>query len=176
MALKRMRRPPRRPPPTPSYVSVPTIQPQTLDSLNARSALDVGSLHQRGERFSVSKNVLRNPNEGFFACFAVGWGLSIFSTFFLWTGNTVGFVILYSFGNCVALFSTGFLLGPVKQCKNMFKPIRAGATVVYLVALFATLIVAFTTNNGGLTLLCVAVQFAAGIWYTASYIPYGRSI
>ncbi len=38
--------------------------------------------------------------------------------------------------------STMFLFGPVKQLKTMFDPIRAAATVVFLVSLVATIILA----------------------------------
>lgn len=54
----------------------------------------------------------------------------------------VTFAILYTIGNIVSLSSTAFLVGPVKQCKNMFAEKRAIATVVFLTAMIATLVVA----------------------------------
>ena len=91
-------------------------------------------------------------------------------------GKPAPFAILYTLGNLIALGSTFFLWGPVSQLKNMFKPIRAGASIVYLVMLVVTLIVAFATSIGVLVLVCCAIQFCAMVWYAASYIPYGRTL
>lgn len=116
---------------------------------------------------------------GFVCCFAVGWIMAACSLIAL-PGVAVGkpapFAILYTLGNVVALSATFFLWGPKSQLKLMFKPIRAGATVVYLVMLLVTLIVAFTVANGLLVLVCIAIQFCAMVWYAASYIPYGRTL
>lgn len=68
--------------------------------------------------------------------------------------------------------------GPKRQCQSMFKADRIAATLVYLVTLVATFVVAvFVPSFKGqafvvLALLCV--QFLALIWYCASYIPGGR--
>ena len=91
-------------------------------------------------------------------------------------GKPAPFAILYTLGNLVALSSTFFLWGPRSQLKNMFKPIRAGASIVYLIMLLVTLVIAFTIANGILVLICVAIQFCAMVWYAASYIPYGRTL
>ena len=92
------------------------------------------------------------------------------------TGKPAPFAIMYTLGNIIALSATFFLWGPVAQLKSMFKPIRAGASVIYLVMLLVTLIVAFTIANGILVLVCIAIQFCAMVWYAASYIPYGRAL
>ena len=73
-----------------------------------------------------------------------------------------------------------FLMGPMRQFKRMFKPVRRIATAVYLGMLVITVVVAFTLGHqdGGkiIVLICVFVQFCAAMWYTASYIPYGRKM
>jgi len=112
---------------------------------------------------------------GFAICFCIGWFCCIGGLIVLATSLTF-FAILYSVGNLVALGSTLFLFGPVAQCKNMFKPIRAVATIVYLITIGTTLGFAFGLENGALVLLSLAVQLLAMIWYTASYIPYGRAM
>ena len=58
------------------------------------------------------------------------------------------FAVLYTIGNIIALFSTAFLFGPMRQVKNMFHSKRALATVIYLVTLGGTLAVAFTVCAG----------------------------
>jgi len=116
---------------------------------------------------------------GFIGCFAAGWILSACSLFTipgLALGKPAPFAILYTLGNILALSSTFFLWGPKSQLKSMFKPIRAGATVIYLVTLILTFVLAFTTKSGILVMLSLAVQFCAMVWYAASYIPYGRTL
>lgn len=41
--------------------------------------------------------------------------------------------------------------------------------------MIATLLAAFLTQSAILVLICIIVELGAYVWYTASYIPYGRS-
>jgi Got1/Sft2-like family len=114
---------------------------------------------------------------GFGSCFALGMLISFLSTLNLL--NPVSFASLYSFGNMLALMSTGFLVGPVKQCKNMFHQKRIWATLIYLVILIITLVVAFSADFGGKTIFMIVLiicQFLALTWYTLSYIPFARDL
>lgn len=113
---------------------------------------------------------------GFASCCAIGIVISFLS--FITIANPVRFAVLYSFGNLVSLAATMFLMGPVKQFKNMFDEKRRVATIVYLSALVATLVIALWQGKKLviLVLLLVVVQFLALIWYTLSYIPYGRTV
>jgi hypothetical protein len=58
----------------------------------------------------------------------------------------------------------------------MFHKKRVVATLVYLAALGGTLAVAFAAQSAIGTLVMVGVQSAALVWYTASYIPYARTL
>ncbi|KAF9300364.1 hypothetical protein BGZ74_007994 [Mortierella antarctica] len=73
-------------------------------------------------------------------------------------------------------YSTSFLIGPAKQIKTMFAPVRMIASIVFIAMMLITLIVAFTLHNPALLciILCI-IQFLALFWYSASYIPYGRA-
>jgi len=116
---------------------------------------------------------------GFLACFGVGFLISFIATTKLWSGDFQGFAALYSVGNITALFSTGFLVGPVSQVKNMFHSKRAGATVAYIVMIAVTLTVALRYEGQGkaaLVILCVILQVLALTWYTLSYIPFAREM
>ena len=86
------------------------------------------------------------------------------------------FGVLYTLGNIVALFSTAFLFGPVRQLKNMFHSKRAIATIIYLATLIGTLVVAIMTGSIIAVLCMIIVQFLALVWYTLSYIPYARDL
>ena len=73
--------------------------------------------------------------------------------------------------------STGFLVGPIKQCKNMFDSTRIIATGVYLGLMVLTLVLAFTLGRpaAGACLVCVCLQWIALMWYSLSYVPYARA-
>ncbi|KAI8100165.1 Got1/Sft2-like family-domain-containing protein [Halteromyces radiatus] len=112
----------------------------------------------------------------FGACFVIGFILSLVSSLILIGGNVAGFAILYSIGNLVSIFSLTFIIGIMKQVKTMFAPVRFWATTVYLSLLVVTLVLSILLHNFILSLILVIVQFAALVWYSASYIPYGREI
>ncbi|XP_037101529.1 vesicle transport protein SFT2B-like [Syngnathus acus] len=114
--------------------------------------------------------------KGFFFCFIFGVLCSILGTCMLWLPwfGLIVFAVLYSVGNICALSSTMFLIGPIKQLKNMFAKERALATVIMLVCLVLTLCSAFWWKSNGLALLFCALQFMAFTWYGLSYIPFAR--
>ncbi|KAM6958131.1 vesicle transport protein SFT2B-like [Tautogolabrus adspersus] len=113
---------------------------------------------------------------GFIICFVLGVFCSILGTCLLWIPGfgLVVFAVLYSVGNLCALGSTMFLVGPLRQLKNMCAKERAIATVVMLVCLVLTLCAAFWWKNNGLALLFCVLQFLAFTWYGLSYIPFAR--
>jgi len=113
---------------------------------------------------------------GFVACFILGWVLSFCSVIAVSLGNINGFVLLYSLGNAVAIFATMFLMGPMRQLRAMFAPVRVIATLIFLGLLVGTIVVAVQTKNFVAVLICVILQFLAGVWYSISYIPYGEFV
>ena len=56
--------------------------------------------------------------------------------------NVATFAVLYVTGNIIALCATGFLIGPKKQCVNMWKPTRRFTTAFYLIMLIVVFSVA----------------------------------
>jgi Got1/Sft2-like family len=113
--------------------------------------------------------------KGFVSCFVLGWIMSFCSVIAMSFGNINGFVLLYSFGNVIAMFATMFLMGPWRQIQNMCARIRIFATFIFIGMLITTIVVAFKTRNVIAVLMCIILQFFAGLWYSISYIPYGRS-
>ncbi|CAO3641922.1 unnamed protein product [Mucor fragilis] len=107
--------------------------------------------------------------------FVTGTLLSIVSTITLIT-NITAFAILYSIGNIISLLSLTFIIGLKKQFKTMFAPVRFWATVIYLAMLVLTIIISVTLKMFFISLIFVIIQFAALVWYSASYIPYGREM
>jgi len=90
--------------------------------------------------------------------------------------NPAGFAVPYTFGNILAICSTGFLVGPLRQLKMMLSPTRIIASIIYVLALALTLVAAFVLESKFLVLVAVIVQFCAIVWYCLSYIPFARQI
>ena len=114
---------------------------------------------------------------GFSCSFCLGVLLGIYSTFevtSLINGNPSAFAVPYALGAITTLLSTMFLMNPISQLKRMFHAKRRTATIVYLSSIILTLIFAYGTYSTILVLLSVCVQFCALLWYSLSYIPYGR--
>jgi len=110
----------------------------------------------------------------FAACFIIGVVCSILSIIVMWTGKITMFALLYTVGNISALCGTMFLMGPIKQLKNMFKEKRIIATIIMLLALVLTVCAAVWWKKKGLALLMMAIQYCAMTWYCLSYIPFAR--
>ncbi|OWY98986.1 Vesicle transport protein [Phytophthora megakarya] len=119
---------------------------------------------------------------GCITCFLLGFLLSLGSTFRLAKlvhGNPAPFAIAYTIGNILSICCTTFFVGPWKQIQTMFHSKRRYSAVVYVVFMFLTLLLCFNHHIHHrllLVLLSVLVQFMALVWYTLSYVPYGRSI
>ena len=71
----------------------------------------------------------------------------------------------------------------MNQLKKMFQKTRVAVSIIFIGALIATLVVAFvmedSTENKSkrLIIMClIIVQFCAYIWYSLSYIPFGRAL
>ncbi|XP_045808630.1 vesicle transport protein SFT2B isoform X1 [Trifolium pratense] len=86
----------------------------------------------------------------------------------------IKFALLFTFGNLLAVGSTGFLLGPAQQMAVMFDPVRVFATAIYLGCVVIALICALLIHSKVLTLLAIIVEIGALIWYSLSYIPFAR--
>uniref|UniRef100_A0A8C5MMM6 Vesicle transport protein n=1 Tax=Leptobrachium leishanense TaxID=445787 RepID=A0A8C5MMM6_9ANUR len=114
--------------------------------------------------------------KAFLACFCIGVLCSILGTCLLWvpkSGLSL-FAVFYTVGNIASLFSTLFLMGPMKQLKRMFETTRLIATIAVLVCLALTLCSALWWKIKGLAVLFCILQFFAMAWYSISYIPFAR--
>ena len=93
-------------------------------------------------------------------------------------GNPVPFAVNYTLGNILAISASGFLCGPKRQIKNMFDERRKMVSTVYLSCLASTLVVTFIPLPWALKLATLVAllltQCGANIWYSLSYVPYGR--
>ncbi|CCW69089.1 unnamed protein product [Phytomonas sp. Hart1] len=92
----------------------------------------------------------------------------------IFVGDFPIFAIFFTLNSICGIGSTLFLAGPVYQFKNMFNRNRWIATIVYLLAMLLTFIVAIETKSGILVLLFLLIQHLTMWWYFLSYIPYAR--
>lgn len=122
---------------------------------------------------------------GFVGCFCAGWALALIGWFVLLGGTFSGntdvrtFAVLYCMGNLIAISSSLFLMGPAHQCKRMFDKTRRITTCVYLGLIFLVMIIALAWQASGavaVLIILMGCQMVAGVWYAASYIPFGRKI
>ena len=114
---------------------------------------------------------------GFVMCFAAGMVLSLTSLFSftsLLLGNPTPFALKYTLGNLLAMGASSFLVGPVKQCTDMFAPERRVATSLYAGSLLATLTCIFYLHSKLLTFVAICCQLCAMVWYFVSYLPFGQ--
>eukprot|EP00933_Yihiella_yeosuensis_P014698 TRINITY_DN13066_c1_g1_i1.p1 TRINITY_DN13066_c1_g1~~TRINITY_DN13066_c1_g1_i1.p1 ORF type:complete len:193 (-),score=31.37 TRINITY_DN13066_c1_g1_i1:39-617(-) len=125
---------------------------------------------------------LRQRLFGWLCCFGMGLLLqaaSFGSVVRALMGHPGHFALVYTLGNMVAMTGTFFLAGPAKQMRNMTQKNRAKNSAVFIGAMLATLVAVEATPFFGralLILLLVVVQWMALVWYTLSYIPYGRTM
>ena len=116
---------------------------------------------------------------GFLFCFTVGYLISFASTLALLGGSRDGarFALLYSLGNLVSLFGSGFLVGPSRQLKLMMKPVRRYSALAYVTLILVVLLLGILAPHQTVLILLLAfLQCLSAIWYTASYIPFGRKM
>eukprot|EP01038_Epipyxis_sp_PR26KG_P012318 gene12318-16522_t len=95
-------------------------------------------------------------------------------------GNPEPFAVMYTIGNILSMGSTCFLYGPWSQVKKMMASNRIFATAFYFFFMGLTLFLAFYPYYIPLRILFLVIsiilQFVALVWYTLSYIPYGREM
>jgi len=118
---------------------------------------------------------------GFATCFTIAYLITFMSFKFfvqLIEGYPIPFAVNYSAGNLLAMCASGFLCGPKRQFRNMFDEKRRTVSIVYLSCLCSTLVVVFIPLYWALKLAIIITllitQCSANIWYSLSYIPYGR--
>eukprot|EP00835_Amoeboradix_gromovi_P004745 NODE_390_length_9461_cov_0.447768.p3 type:complete len:174 gc:universal NODE_390_length_9461_cov_0.447768:1857-1336(-) len=140
-----------------------------MDSLtNLAGSNDSDNL---GNMFSLSYT---NRMYAFIGCVLLGFVLSFIGTLMVSTGNLSMFGVLFSIGNILSLFATGFLIGFKRQLKGMFASTRIFATIAFLVCLVMTIVFAVAIKSVALVIVFVILQYLALAWYSLSYIPYAR--
>nr|GMD55106.1 vesicle transport protein SFT2B [Ipomoea batatas] len=110
----------------------------------------------------------------FSAC--LGAGIVCMFLSYVAFARPIRFALLFSFGNILAVGSTIFLVGPRKQIKMMFDPVRVFATVAYVICVIFALVCALWMHSVILSILAVIFEILALLWYGLSYIPFARGM
>ncbi|XP_066313621.1 uncharacterized protein [Miscanthus floridulus] len=108
----------------------------------------------------------------FAACLVAGLALMILS--FIVFVRPIKFAVMFTFGNILAVGSTAFVMGPQKQLRMMFDPVRLYATAIYVGCVVLALIFALWIHDKLLTLIAIICEICALFWYSLSYIPFAR--
>ncbi|KAG7382967.1 hypothetical protein PHYPSEUDO_004202 [Phytophthora pseudosyringae] len=135
-----------------------------------------GLLNELGQECGLTK---RQRLYGAIGCYLFGALCGFLSTLMMWGGpkHLKQFAFFYTLGSLCSIGSSLFLVGPMRQLKVMCMPVRRVACCIWMGAMVTTLIIAFGFPKAGpLVLLVVIIQYAAMLWYGASFIPYGRAI
>lgn len=115
---------------------------------------------------------------GWLACSITGWVLSLIITFVFVLSNfdVVAYALIYSLGQILNITGSCFLSTPQGHCKDMSKKHRIIPSIVYIVSIIATIVIAVATKIKGLVFLFLIIQVVAYYWYTISFIPFGHKI
>ncbi|KAI9907352.1 hypothetical protein PsorP6_016134 [Peronosclerospora sorghi] len=135
-----------------------------------------GLLNELGQECGLTK---RQRLYGAISCYVFGALCGFFSTLMLWGGpkHVKQFAFFYTLGSLCSIGSSLFLIGPLRQLKIMCMPVRRVACCIWMGSMCTTLLIAFGFPKAGpLVLFVVIMQYAAMLWYGASFIPYGRAI
>jgi hypothetical protein len=110
-------------------------------------------------------------------CVGFGFMLDIMAslTLFLGKAHVTDFAVFYTLGNLTAICGSGFLVGPARQLKTMCDATRRVACTVYLATMVLTIVAAVLHPDVLLVFALLVIQYAALIWYGASFIPFGRT-
>ncbi|KAI3757727.1 hypothetical protein L6452_05270 [Arctium lappa] len=111
---------------------------------------------------------------GFAACVLAGLVCMFLSTIVF--AIPIKFAVLFTFGNLLAVGSTGFLMGATRQLQMMFDSVRIYATAIYIGFVVLALICALWIHSKLLTILAILCEICALIWYSLSYIPFARTV
>lgn len=112
--------------------------------------------------------------QGFLVLMSMALFTTLMSWFALGMANYWKYSVLSTLGSFLSMLSTIILMGPSAQLAYMFDEYRFNATVLYIGSLFLAFFVAIIFQSVMLCVLCGLLQYAALVWYSLSYVPYGR--
>jgi antibiotic biosynthesis monooxygenase (ABM) superfamily enzyme len=99
------------------------------------------------------------------------------STILLFTSDDIAiFAVFYSIGQVLNIGASMFLSTPKGQWKAMTNKSRLVTSIVYILSIILTLVIALATQIKGLVIVFLIIQVCAYYWYTISFIPFGQKL
>lgn len=86
------------------------------------------------------------------------------------------YAIVFSMCQVLNIAASCFLSTPKGHLKAMKKKHRIIPSVLYILMIILTIVIAVATQIKGLVLLCVILLTICYYWYTISFIPFGTKI
>ncbi len=84
--------------------------------------------------------------------------------------------MLYIAGNLIALLATALFVGGQKMCHRMAAKTRWIGTTVWLSLMVGIFVAAMLHTPVGIILVMLLAETLAAVWYSASYVPFGRKM
>ncbi len=115
---------------------------------------------------------------GFIVCCIIAIIFSVISCMYIggvFSGSASSFVIPYSLGTAFSIAASFFLKGPKAQWNTITDKKRLIPSMIFIIAFIMTFISVYLIKSNILTIICVGVQIAAGLFYMFTFIPYGTA-
>ncbi|KAG2511705.1 hypothetical protein BBO99_00009240 [Phytophthora kernoviae] len=150
-------------------------KPKRKDSSDSDSDEEEGLLHGIGDEFDDL--TLNQRMLGAVGCYILSGLFAFAATVMLFTGvhHVRFYALFYSLSNIATFCSLIFIMGQERLQKRMLSRKRSTSGSTWMGALALTVIVAFLwPSHWFIVILLLIAQFCGMIWYSASYIPFGR--
>lgn len=113
---------------------------------------------------------------GWLVCCFIGWVLSFLASVSLVASDDVAaFAVMYSLGQILNILGSTLLATPKSQWKAMTSKSRWLISLIYVLSIVATVLVAILVPIKAFTFLCLGIQMCAYFWYSLSFVPCGRT-
>ncbi|KAG7382965.1 hypothetical protein PHYPSEUDO_004200 [Phytophthora pseudosyringae] len=150
-------------------------KPRRKDSSDSDSDEEDGLLHGIGDEFD--ELTLNQRALGAVGCYVLSGLFAFAATVILFTGvhHVRFYALFYSLSNIATFSSLIFIMGQDRLKKRMLSRKRSLTGRAWMGSLALTVIVAFLwPSHWFIVILLLIAQFCSMIWYSVSYIPFGR--
>ena len=126
------------------------------------------------------KLTMRQRIAGYVAASGLGFLVAICGSLTLADGytdeNVLKFAMLYICGNMIALAASAFFKGPKKLHKAATHKTRRVGCAVWLGLMVSIFGLALLRCPVGIIVILLVLETGAGVWFSASFIPWGRKM
>jgi len=88
--------------------------------------------------------------------------------------DIAAFAVMYSLGQILNIVGSMVLASPKSQWKAMTSKSRRFTSLIYILSIIATVVVACVVPVKAFTFICLGIQMCAYFWYSLSFVPCGQ--